>query len=112
MSSICLAASGGTRLSGSRGPDRVAAWWEVATTNVPLLVEAGGFHRLVERLAFAVHEDRVHADVVEKDDIGEQIGQGLLVVHNRSADLDDDDLVVEALDVAQRFDEGSGLGDG
>ena len=39
------------------------------------------------------------------------VGRALLVVHDRPADLDDDDLVVEPLDVAQRLDEPGGLGD-
>ena len=58
-----------------------------------------------------MHEDRLHADVVHEDDVGEEVGEGLLVVHDRAADLDDDDLVVEALDVGQGFDEGRSLGD-
>ena len=52
-----------------------------------------------------MHEDRLHADVVHEDDVGEDGRERLLIVHDRSADLHDDDLVVESLDVRKRLDQ-------
>ncbi len=62
-------------------------------------------HGGVDRLAAAVDDDRLHADVVHEDDVRQQSAQCLLVVHDAPADLDDDDLVVEPLDVAQCFEQ-------
>ena len=51
-------------------------------------------------------EHGLHADVIHEDDVGEEIGEGLFVIHDRPADLDDDDFFVEALDIPQGFDQG------
>lgn len=83
----------------------------VAAAHDHLRDEAGGFHSLVDRLAPAVHEDRLHSDVVHEDDVVEQGRQRPLVVHDRPAHLHHDHLVVEPLDVRQRFDQRRGLRD-
>ena len=73
--------------------------------------EAGGLHGLIDGLAAAMHEHGLHADVVQEDDVGEDVGEGRFIIHDRAADLDDDDLVMESLDVGERLNEGGCFGD-
>ena len=72
--------------------------------------QPGRLHPLIDRLSSAVHQDRLHADVVHEDDIVEQVGEGLLIVHDRSADFDHDYFVVESLDVGEGLDQCRGFG--
>ena len=66
---------------------------------------------LIDRLPAAMHQDRLHADVIHEDDVVEQIGEGLLIIHDRPADFDDDDFVVKSLNVPERFHQCGGLVD-
>ena len=74
--------------------------------------QAGFLHRVVDGFAAAVDEHRLHADIVHEDDVGEDGRKRRIVVDDRPADLYDDDLVVETLDIRQRFDEPGGFVDG
>ena len=76
-----------------------------------LRLKARRLHRLVDRLAAAVHEHRLHPHVVHEHDVVQHFGQRRLVVHDRAADFDDDDFVVKPLDVPQRLHQRVGLVD-
>ena len=52
--------------------DRQRALVGVPAAHHHLRLEPGRLHRLVDRLAAAVHQHRLHADVVHEDDVGEQ----------------------------------------
>ena len=92
--------------------DGQGAFIGVSPAHDHLRLEAGRFHRLVDRLPAAVDEDRLHADVIHEDDVVEQIGERLFIVHDGPADFDDDDFVVESLDVAEGFHKSRSLVDG
>jgi hypothetical protein len=92
--------------------DRERAFVGISAALDPLGRQAGGFHRLVDGLAAAVHENRLHADVIHEDDVGEDVGEGDLIVHDGPADFDDHHLVVESLDVGKGLNEAGGFIDG
>src|SRR5436190_352209 len=92
-------------LTFSRLPASSRAFVGVPSPHAHLRHEPGLLHLLVDRLSSAMHQHRLHADVVHEHDVGENGGEGLLIVHNRPADLHDDRLVVEALDIPQRLNE-------
>src|SRR3954467_9464570 len=56
--------------------------------------------------AAAVHDYRVHADVLEEDDVAREVLGQAGVGHRGAADLDHDGLAVELPDVGQRLEEG------
>ena len=53
-----------------------------------------------------MHQDGLHADVPQQDDILQRLVLGML--HGLASDLDHDDLAVEPLDVRKRLDENHG----
>ena len=75
-------------------------------------LDAGLGHGLGDGLSAAVDEHRADAHTGHECDIGEQGAHALVVFLDGAADLDNDDLVAEALDVAVGLDEGGGFDDG
>ncbi len=74
-----------------------------------LRLQTGGFHGVGDGLAPAVDHDGAHADGLHEDDIGEDFAELVIVVHEGAAEFDDDDFFVEALDIAEGFDERFGF---
>ena len=64
------------------------------------LLQAGG-----DGLAAAVHDDDLHADGFEQDDVAHGAGGEFGVLHGAAAELDDGDGVAELLDVGERLHE-------
>jgi hypothetical protein len=65
--------------------------------------------RLRDRLAAAVHDNRPHADAGHERDVGQHPLRARLLLHRAAADLDDNHLAPEPLDIGQRLDEDVGL---
>ncbi len=63
------------------------------------------FHGIGDRLAAAVDDDGAHPDRLHEDDVGKDFAELVIIVHERAAELDDDDLLIEALDVPERFNQ-------
>ena len=54
----------------------------------------------------AVHDDRVHPDVLEQHDVARELLAQQRIVHRRAAVLDHDRRAVELADVGQRLEQG------
>ena len=76
-------------------------------TNVALLAEAR--ERGLDLRAAAVHHHRVHADQLQQHHVAREVRLQHVVGHGVAAELDDDGLAVEALDVRQRLAEDARL---
>ncbi len=76
-------------------------------TNVALHAEAR--ERGLDLRAAAVHHHRVHADQLEQHHVAREIRLQHVVGHGVAAELDDDGLAVETLDVGQRLAEDARL---
>ena len=91
--------------------DGEGAFVGVAAALDELGLQAGFFHGVGDGLAAAVDDDGAHADGLHEDDVGEDFAELVIVVHEGAAEFDDDDFFVEALDVAEGFDERLGFFD-
>ena len=73
--------------------------------------QPGGIHGATDGRATAVNDDRPHADAFHEDDVDEQMPQGVGIFHHAAAELDDGDLIAEAADPAEGFDQHVGFFD-
>jgi uncharacterized protein with NAD-binding domain and iron-sulfur cluster len=65
--------------------------------------------QLLDLRAAAMHHDRVHADEFQQDHVARERALQLLVGHGVAAELNDDGLAVEALDIGQSLGEDARL---
>ena len=78
----------------------------------PLRLDGGLFHRARDRFPAAVDDDDLDADRAEENDVGRDSFPrgGIFGIHEAAAVFDDEDGVVEALDVRERFQQDAGFG--
>ncbi len=91
--------------------DRERALVGVAPPHHHLRDQPGLFHRFANGFPTTVHEDGLHPHIIHEDDVGENRREGLLIIHDRSADFHDDDAIMKSLDVSERLDERLGFVD-
>ncbi len=70
-----------------------------------LAVDAHRLEQVADLRSATVHDHRIHADQLEHHDVARETGLELGLGHRVATVLDDDRLVVEALDVGQRLRE-------
>jgi hypothetical protein len=68
-------------------------------------LHAQAFHVARDRGPAAVHDDRVHAHVLQEHDVLREVLLELRIDHRRAAVLDHHGLAVELADVGQRLEE-------
>src|SRR5688572_18134681 len=56
-----------------------------------------------------MHDDRPHADSLQKDDVNQQVAQLVWMLQDAAAELDDDVLISELANPTEGFDQNVGL---